>query len=159
MLAGGQPTGGPGGTKAVANALMMMPPDQRNSSLRYMLPGGQLAAGVDAHQLETAAGLAQRAVTGALAGTAAGPAAQAAAEAAQIQNQTAKDEARQKDENVLGEKYAPSGYFGYDELTVAEQQQMYDDLVKQWYTPAEAQRAVDRQANKRRATGRRRWNQ
>jgi hypothetical protein len=163
MLAGGQPTGGPRGTKAATNALMMMSDpnltDEQRSSLRYMLPGGQLAAGVDAHQLETAARLAQGAVTGALAGTAAGPAAQAAAEAAQIQNQTAKDEARQKDEDVLGEKYAPSGYFGYDELTVAEQQQMYDDLVKQGYTPAEAQRAVDRQANKRRATDRHRWNQ
>jgi hypothetical protein len=61
---------------------------------------------------------------------------------------------REPDEDVLGEKYAPAGYFGYNEFTVAEQQQMYDDLIAQGYTPAEAQRAVDRQATKRRASDR-----
>ena len=34
---------------------------------------------------------------------------------------------------------------------------MYDDLIAQGYKPADAQRAVDRQAQKRRATERQRW--
>jgi hypothetical protein len=158
MLAGGQPTGGRGGSKAITNALMMLPEEQRNASLRYMLPGGQLAAGVDAQQLQAAAALAQRAVTGALAGTAQGPMAQAQAELAGIQAQAERDKLRAGDEDVLGEKYARGGMFGYDEFTVAEQQQMYDDLIAQGYKPGEAQRAVDRQANKRRASARQNWN-
>ena len=158
MLAGGQPTGGRGGSKAITNALMMLPEEQRNASLRYMLPGGQLAAGVDAQQLQAAAALAQRAVTGALAGTAQGPMAQAQAELAGIQAQAERDKLRSGDEDVLGEKYARGGWLGYDEFTVAEQQQMYDDLIAQGYKPGEAQRAVDRQANKRRASARQDWN-
>jgi hypothetical protein len=69
---------------------------------------------------------------------------------------------REPDEDVLGEKYAPGDSNvlpwwlggGYDEFTVEEQQQMYDDLISQGYSPAEAQRAVDRQATKRRASDR-----
>jgi hypothetical protein len=105
MLAGGQPTGGRGGTKAVTNALMMLPPDQRNSSLRYMLPGGQLAAGVDAHQLEAAAQLAQRAVTGALAGTAQGPLANAQAQMAQQQADAAKPVQLRAQEHVAAGRF------------------------------------------------------
>lgn len=85
------------------------------------------------------------------------PLVQAQAEAAGIQAQAARDEARSPDEDVLGNKYAPSGWFGYDEFTVEEQQQMYDDLIRRGYTPADAQRAVDRQADKRRATDRADW--
>lgn len=87
----------------------------------------------------------------------------AQAEGARAQAQKAKDESRAPDEDVLGEKYA-RGYTlpawlggGYDEFTVAEQQQMYDDLIRQGYTPPEAQRAVDRQAQKRRASQRANW--
>ena len=161
MLAGGQPTGGPGGTKAVTNAFLMMNnpslSEEQRQSLRYMLPGGSLAAQVDARQLDMAAGLARQAITGALAGTAQGPMAAAQAELAQLQAQAERDKLRATDEDVLGEKYAPTGWLGYDEFTIAEQQQMYDDLVAQGYKPAEAQRAVDRQAQKRRATQRQRW--
>ena len=86
------------------------------------------------------------------------PTARAAAEAMELQNRQKRDEFRQGDEDVIGDKYAPSmGLLGYDEFTVAEQQQMYDDLIEQGYTPAEAQRAVDRQAKTRRATNRIRW--
>jgi len=60
MLAGGQPTIG---SKAVTNALMHMPLDQRNSSLRYMLPGGDRAAAVDATNAATAGRMAQSAMT------------------------------------------------------------------------------------------------
>lgn len=161
MLAGGQPTGGPRGTKAVANAFLMMNDpslsEEQQQSLRYMLPGGALAAQVDARQLDMAAGLARQAITGALAGTAQGPMAAAQAELAQLQAQAERDKLRGADEDVLGEKYAPTGWLGYDEFTIAEQQQMYDDLIAQGYKQAEAQRAVDRQARKRRATDKQRW--
>ena len=67
MLAGGQPTGGPRGTKAAANAWTMMGDpgitDEQQSSLRYMLPGGQLAAGVDANNAQQAGRMAQSAMT------------------------------------------------------------------------------------------------
>lgn len=81
----------------------------------------------------------------------------AQAEAAGIQAQAARDQARAPDEDILGNKYAPAGWFGYDEFTVEEQQQMYDDLIRRGYLPADAQRAVDRQADKRRATARADW--
>lgn len=81
--------------------------------------------------------------------------AQAAMAMEQIAGQ--REARRRPDEDVLGEKYAPTGYFGYDEFTVEEQHSMYDDLVAQGYTPADAQRAVDRQATKRRATKRASW--
>jgi hypothetical protein len=63
MLGGGQPTGGPRGTKALANAIMMLPEDQRASSMRYMLPGGERAAAVEAANAATAGKLAHSAMT------------------------------------------------------------------------------------------------
>jgi hypothetical protein len=48
MLGGGRPTGGIGGSKATVNAWLNLPADQRASAMRYMLPGGQLSAAVDA---------------------------------------------------------------------------------------------------------------
>lgn len=113
MLAGGQPTGGRGGSKAITNALMMMPEDQRNSSLRYMLPGGQLAASVDARQLDMAAELAQKAVVGALAGTGSGDLARQQME--QIQRDKAIARA-----DALIQKY-PRGWWDgmYDPADVA----------------------------------------
>lgn len=73
MLAGGQPTGGPRGTKAAANAWTMMGDqgltDDQRSSLRYMLPGGQFAAGVDAQNMQNANDVIKRFMTsGAAAG-------------------------------------------------------------------------------------------
>ncbi len=79
---------------------------------------------------------------------------QAQAAAVQAKLEQEQRAMREPDEDVLGEKYAPSGYFGYDEFTAGEQQQMYDDLIAQGYKPADAQRAVDRQAQKRRASDR-----
>lgn len=81
--------------------------------------------------------------------------AQAAMAMEQIAGQ--REARRRPDEDVLGEKYAPTGYFGYDEFTVDEQQSMYEDLVSQGYSSAEAQRAVDRQATKRRASTKAEW--
>jgi hypothetical protein len=57
MLAGGQPTGGRGGSKAIVNALEELTPEERQRSLRYMLPGGELSASVDAQNMQAAARL------------------------------------------------------------------------------------------------------
>jgi hypothetical protein len=67
MLAGGRPTGGIGGSKALTNAWLSLPEDQRDDAMRYMLPGGALSASVDARQLEQAAALAGKSILGAFA--------------------------------------------------------------------------------------------
>jgi hypothetical protein len=63
MLAGGRPTGGIGGSKATVNAWLNLPEDQRDSAMRYMLPGGQLSATVDANNAAQAGRMAQAAMT------------------------------------------------------------------------------------------------
>lgn len=62
MLGGGRPTGGIGGSKATVNAWLNLPPDQRASAMRYMLPGGQLSATVDAANATQAGRMAQQAM-------------------------------------------------------------------------------------------------
>jgi hypothetical protein len=63
MLSGGRPTGGIGGSKATVNAWLNLPEDQRDSAMRYMLPGGQLSATVDANNAAQAGRMAQAAMT------------------------------------------------------------------------------------------------
>jgi hypothetical protein len=63
MLGGGRPTGGIGGSKATVNAWLNLPEDQRASAMRYMLPGGQLSATVDANNAAQAGRMAQAAMT------------------------------------------------------------------------------------------------
>jgi hypothetical protein len=66
MLAGGSQNLN-SGNRWIANSLVRMSPEDRAESTRYMLPGGQLAAQVDAANAEAAAGMAQRAMTAFLA--------------------------------------------------------------------------------------------
>jgi hypothetical protein len=163
MLAGGSQNIN-SGNRWIANSLVRMSPEDRAESTRYMLPGGQLAAQVDAAHNEQLSALGLRVATGqGFQNQTPLTAVQAQLAEEQLAAERAKN--RASDENVLGEKYAPgdNNWFpgwlggGYDEFTVAEQQQMYDDLIDQGYKPADAQRAVDRQAQKRRATERQRW--
>lgn len=109
MLAGRNPA------KNMVNAFNAMGDsdltDQQRSSLRYMLPGGQLAAAVDAKQLDEAAALAQRAVTGALAGGGQTSLAQAQME------QAARDRAVKRADELIA-RY-PRGWDGmYDAADV-----------------------------------------
>lgn len=109
MLAGRNPA------KNMVNAFNAMGDsdltDQQRSSLRYMLPGGQLAAAVDAKQLDEAAALAQRAVTGALAGGGHTSLAQAQME------QASRDRAVKRADELIA-RY-PRGYDGmYDAADV-----------------------------------------
>jgi hypothetical protein len=66
MLAGGSQNIN-SGNRWVANALVGMKPEEQDTAMRYMLPGGQLHAQVDAANAEAAASMAQRAMTAFLA--------------------------------------------------------------------------------------------
>ena len=66
MLAGGSQNLN-SGNRWIANSLVRMNPEDRANSMRYMLPGGQLHAQVDAANAEAAASMAQRAMTAFLA--------------------------------------------------------------------------------------------
>jgi len=68
MLAGGQPTGGPGGTIAYTNALSMMPQDWQNQVLANRLTGGDIGGAtpldVQARRNEELSALGLRVATG-----------------------------------------------------------------------------------------------
>lgn len=141
------------GNRAMWNQLATLSPEEQIRQLQYALPGGELRAQVDARQLDMAARLAQNAVTGALAGTAAGPLAQAQADALGLKNTADRAAQRRQIEDDMAEQYAASGWFGYDEFTLEEQQEAIDTLVNvHHYSLPEAQAAVDRIADNRRAT-------
>ena len=122
-----------------------MTPEQRQQAMRYMVPGGQFAAGVDAQNMQNANDVIKRFMTSGAAGLLPNPAVQA-----QVQQQQAVHRAGREDD--LGNLYAPSGMFGYDEFTPDEQELMYNDLIAEGYTDQEARAAVNRQSQKRRAT-------
>jgi hypothetical protein len=63
MLAGGSHNIN-SGNRWIFNNLAMMDEKDREQAMRYMLPGGQLQAAVDARNAESAAAMAQRAITG-----------------------------------------------------------------------------------------------
>lgn len=147
MLAGGNRA------KNAVNAMRMLPEDQQSRVLAYWASGGQGATPLDveSQQLQAAAQLAQRAVQGALINN---PQAIAAQQAAQMAADAEKRKRRQADEDVIANKYAPASGLGWDEFTVAEQQEMYERLIEDYgYTPAEAQAAVDRIAYDRTTVG------
>ena len=161
MLAGGQPTGGLGGSRAAVTAMRMAPKDQQGNITAYWATGGSGATPLDverAHNAQmTELGLRVAQGQGFRGG---GPMEAAQAQLAQEQVNAERRKTRSVDEDVLGEKYAPGDTNilpwwlggGYDEFTIDEQQKMFDDLIAQGYTLPEAQRAVDAQANKRQAT-------
>jgi len=127
MLAGGQPTGGPRGTKAATNALMMMSDpnltDEQRSSLRYMLPGGQLAAGVDAQNMQNANDVIKRFMTSGAAAGLNNPLAQAQAQMAQQQADAAKPVQLRAQEHVA------AGRMNHPDVL-----QHADDIVHQRYS-------------------------
>lgn len=170
-LAGGSSglRGGPGGNMGMFRALAMLDGvrpeamDAQQQVLAQNMP-------IDPHRAQMMAVGGQNALN-MLRGMNLGqgmdnPLVRAQAAAAQVQTDQARQAMRQEDENVLGEKYAPGDTNvlpwwlggGYNDFTIAEQQQMYDDLIARGYTPPEAQAAVDRQAGKRRASERVDWN-
>jgi len=123
MLAGGQPTGGRGGTKAITNALEMLPEDERNQSLRYMLPGGQLAAAVDAQNMQNANDVIKRFMTSGAAAGMNNPLAAAQAQAAQQQVDAAKPV------QVRAQEHVAAGQLNHPDVF-----QHADDIVNTHYS-------------------------
>lgn len=170
MLSGGQPTGGRGGTKAAVNAWLSLPEDQRASSMRYMLPGGQLAATVDANNAAQGGRMAQAAITAFLNNNphagALNPLQQQQLNQMQSQLPVAEQvplhkdkpgvhpsEVKYADDYVTQHYSSGGGVLGISsEFTMAEQQSVIDHLVNDMgYTPAKAQKIVDEIARRRHA--------
>ena len=170
MLGGGRPTGGIGGSKAVVNALESLPDDQRNSSLRYMLPGGQLSATVDANNASQAGRMAQAAMTAFLNNNPNGgqlnPLQQQQLNQMQSQLPPAEQvpihkdkpgvhpaELKYADDYVSTHYSSGGGMFGTSSgFTLTEQQAAIDHLVNDMgYAPAKAQKIVDEIARRRNA--------
>jgi hypothetical protein len=169
MLGGGRPTGGIGGSKATVNAWLNLPEDQRASAMRYMLPGGQLSATVDANNAAQAGRMAQAAMTAFLNGQNSGqlnPLQQQQLAQMQSQLPAAEQVPLHKDkpgvhqselqyaDDYVGTHYSSGGgMFGISsEFTMAEQQAVIDHLVNDMgYSPAKAQKIVDEIARRRNA--------
>jgi hypothetical protein len=169
MLGGGRPTGGIGGSKATVNAWLNLPEDQRASAMRYMLPGGQLSATVDANNAAQAGRMAQAAMTAFLNGQNSGqlnPLQQQQLTQMQSQLPVAEQVPLHKDkpgvhqselkyaDDYIGTHYSSGGgMLGISsEFTMAEQQSVIDHLVNDMgYAPAKAQKIVDEIARRRNA--------
>lgn len=136
------------GNRWIANALVDMDPEDRERSMRYMLPGGQLQAQVDAQNAEKAAEMARAAVAGSLRGAIPDPIKDAALEQQRLSRQ--QDAVRWAEDNINARyAYDAGSLFGTD-FTVAEQQQAVDDLVLQFgMSQAEAQKIVDNIATRK----------
>lgn len=155
--------GGPNGNAAFWNNMADLSDEERAKVMVSMMPMDRNRALVEAQNAEKAGEMARTAVSRFMERNG-GPLAGVQAEAAAEQLRAEREKNRSDDEDILANKYAESYYLpwwlggGYDEFTVAEQQLMFDDLIDQGYKPAEAQRAVDRQAHKRRASQHADWN-
>lgn len=149
--------GGPNGNAAFWNNMADLSDEERAKVMVSMMPMDRNRALVEAQNAERAGEMARTALTRFMERNG-GPLAGVQAEAAAEQLRAEREKNRAADEDILANKYAREGWFGYDEFTVAEQQLMFDDLIDQGYTPAEAQRAVDRQAHTRRASQPIDWN-
>jgi len=138
--------------------------EQQRDALRYMMPGGQLAAQVDAQNMDAAAGLASKAIAG-MVGNNANPMLPIQARVLEEEAAAKRRQNRQPDEQILADKYAKAQWrylfgnpnlpimpWGYDEFHPEEQHQMVKDLESRGYTNDEALTAVRRIASDRRAT-------
>jgi hypothetical protein len=155
--------GGPSGNTAFWNHMADLSDEDRQAALTSMVPMDRNRALVESTRNQQLIDLGMRAAGGRQQAALNPELAALQAEAAAEELRAARAKNRRADEDILGEKYA-KGYIlpwwlggGYDEFTVAEQQDMLDDLMDQGYSLAEAQRAVDRQADKRRASEPARW--
>jgi hypothetical protein len=120
MLAGGNPSRQ---QFATGNALMMLPENERNQSLRYMLPGGQFAAAVDAQNMQNANDVIKRFMTSGAAAGMNNPLANAQAQMAQQQADSAKPV------QVRAQEHVASGRLNHPDVL-----QHADDLVNTHYS-------------------------
>jgi len=147
MLAGGSHNLN-SGNRWIAQSLVNMSDEDRANAMKYMLPGGELHAQVDAANAEAAAGMAQRAMTAFLTNN---PGATPMQQAA-IEQQRVKD---RQDMMTWAEKHISDNYaydsgwmssaFGFDEFTPEEQAAAVNDILQRHpgTTPEQAQQIVD----------------
>ena len=147
MLAGGSQNLN-SGNRWIAQSLVNMSDEDRANAMKYMLPGGQLHAQVDAANAEAAASMAQRAMTAFLANN---PGATPMQQAA-IEQQRGKDRQDMLTwaEGHIGNNYAyDSGWFstafGLDEFTPGEQEAAVNDIMQRYpgTTREQAREIVD----------------
>jgi hypothetical protein len=147
MLAGGSQNLN-SGNRWIAQSLVNMSDEDRANAMKYMLPGGQLHAQVDAANAEAAASMAQRAMTAFLANNPGSTPMQQAA----LEQQRGKDRQDMLTwaESHISDNYAyDSGWvssaFGFDEFTPAEQEAAVNDILQRYpgTTPEQARKVVD----------------
>lgn len=153
MLAGGQPTGGPFGTRAAVTAINQLGPGWREIALLDRLTNGRVGGptplGVEQFQAQAIAQGVGRALTGALANMDPNATALAAKNAERQRQQQMYDEA----EAYVSREFAlPATVTGASDYTIAEQDQTVLWLMARYgIGQAEAQSVVDGIAASRRA--------
>ena len=123
------------GNRWMAEALLAMTPEQRSSSMRYMLPGGQLAGGVDAKNMENANDVIKRFMTSGAAAGANNPVTAAAIQQQQLQGQQGMvDWAEQN----INDNYSwdSDTWIPGSDFTAAERDQAIQDLMQRYGPPA-----------------------
>lgn len=147
MLAGGSQNLN-SGNRWIANALAQKSPEQQEQAMRYMLPGGDRRALVDAQNMENANDVIKRFLTSGAAAGLNNPAQAAAIQQQQLQQQQEMVDWAEKHVN---EKYAwdADSWLPGSEFTEAERTQTINALMNRYGTPngsltlADATRIVD----------------
>jgi hypothetical protein len=142
------------GNRWMAEALLSMTPEQRSSSMRYMLPGGDRAAAVDSRNMENANEVIKRYMTAGAAGFQNTP---ATAMAIQQQRIAQRKEMIAWAEKNINDRYAyDANKWGASTFDTNERDQAIQDLMDQYGEPdgplnlADATRIVDNIGSRKR---------
>jgi hypothetical protein len=141
------------GNRWMAEALLAMTPEQRASSMRYMLPGGDRAAMVDARNMDNANEVIKRYMTAGAAGFQNNP---ATAMAIQQQKIAQRKEIIEWAEKNINTRYASDRGVFSGEFSAKERDQAIQDLMDQYGEPdgtlnlADATRIVDNIGSRKR---------
>ena len=144
------------GNRWMAEALLAMKPEDRASSMRYMLPGGNLAAGVDAQNMQNASEAIKRYLTAGAAGMMNTP---ATAMAVQQQKIAQRKEMIDWAEKNINARYASDMGVFSSEFSAVERGQAIQDLMDQYGEPdgtltlADATRIVDNIGSRKKQPG------
>jgi hypothetical protein len=145
------------GNRWMAEALLAMKPEDRASSMRYMLPGGDRAAAVDAQNMQNSGEVIKRYLTAGAAGFQNTP---GTAMAVQQQKIAQRKEMIEWAEKNIDTRYAyDSNRLGASEFTAGERGQAIQDLMDQYGEPdgplnlADATRIIDNIGSRKRQPG------
>jgi hypothetical protein len=142
------------GNRWMAEALLAMPKEERDASMRYMLPGGDRAAMVDARNMDNANEVIKRYMTAGAAGMMNTP---ATAMAIQQQRIAQRKEMIEWAEKNINDRYAyDANKWGASTFDTNERGQAIQDLMDQYGEPdgplnlADATRIVDNIGSRKR---------